>query len=253
MINIDLSGKTALVTGGNIGIGRAIALILAEAGADVAITYLTHADDSTVNKIKQLGRKSLALPLDASNSAEVNKAVTAVAQEFDGHIDILVNNAGGLVKRLGVEEMSDEHWHKVIDINLTSAFYCTRAVLPYMNRGWGRIVNMSSVAAHNGGGNGSVAYATSKGAINSFTFGLAKELAPRGILVNAVAPGLILDTPFHETFTPPEAQRATIESIPLKRPGLPEDVAKLVLYLSSDLASFVTGDVAGINGGVYFA
>jgi 3-oxoacyl-[acyl-carrier protein] reductase len=253
MWNIDLSGKTALVTGGNIGIGKAIALALAECGADVAITYLTHTDESTFTRIRNLGRKCLALPLDATNSAEVNKVVSTVANEFGGHIDILINNAGGLLKRVSLEEMSDEHWHNVLDVNLTSTFYCTRATLPYMNRGWGRIVNMSSLASHNGGSAGSIAYATSKGGVNSFTFGLAKELAPRGILVNAVAPGLILDTPFHETFTTPEAQRATIESIPLKRPGMPQDVAKLVLYLASDLASFVTGEIAEINGGAYFA
>jgi 3-oxoacyl-[acyl-carrier protein] reductase len=253
VVKIDLSGKTALVTGGNIGIGQAIALALAEAGADVAITYLTHTDESTVASIRKLGRKGIAVPLDATNSAEVNRVVSEVAQEFGGHIDILINNAGGLLKRVTIEEMSDEHWHKVMDVNLSSAFYCTRASLPYMNRGWGRIVNMSSLASHNGGSAGSTAYATSKGAINSFTFGLSKELASRGILVNAVAPGLILETPFHETFTPLEAQKLAISNIPLKRPGLPEDVAKLVLYLASDLASFVAGEVVEINGGAYFA
>jgi 3-oxoacyl-[acyl-carrier protein] reductase len=149
--------------------------------------------------------------------------------------------------------MSDEHWHKVINLNLSSTFYLSRAVIPFMQRGWGRIINISSVAARNGGGNGSAAYAASKAGMNAFTAGLAKELASKGITVNAVAPGLILDTPFHETFTPKESQLASIEGIALKRPGKPEDVAGTVLYLASDLASFVTGEVAEINGGAWFA
>lgn len=252
-MRIDLSGKTALVTGGNIGIGRAIAVALAESGADVALTYLSHGGEETVHAIEALGRRGLALRLDASNSAEVNRMVAQVAEAFGGHIDILVNNAGGLVKRIRIEDMDDEVWRRVMDINLTSAFYCTRAVLPYMNRGWGRIVNNGSIAGHHGGGNGSVAYAAAKGAIHTFTHGLSKEVAARSITVNAVAPGFILDTPFHETFTPPESQRASIQQTPLKRAGTPGDVAGAVLYLCSDLAAFVTGEVIEVNGGLWFA
>jgi len=157
------------------------------------------------------------------------------------------------VGRVPVAEMDDAHWHKVIDLNLSSAFYCTRAVLPYMTTGWGRIVNVSSLAAQNGGGAGAMAYSASKAGMLGMTRGLAKELAPQGITVNAVAPGLILDTPFHETFTSEENQRTTIESTPLKRPGTPDDVAGVVVYLASDLASFVTGDTTAINGGTWFA
>ena len=252
-MKIDLNGKTALVTGGNIGIGRAISLALAEHGANVVLTYLSHAEDTTLPRIKESGREGLALKMDATSSAEVKRVMQEAAQFLGGHIDILVNNAGGLIGRVPIAEMSDEHWHKVMDLNLSSTFYCTREVMSYMNTGWGRIINMSSIASHNGGGNGAVAYATTKAAINCFTVGVAKELASRGITVNAVAPGLILDTPFHETFTPPEAQQAAIAGIPLKRPGLPDDVAGAVLYLASDLASFVTGEVIEINGGAWFA
>lgn len=252
-MQIDLTGKTALVTGGNIGIGRAIAMSLAESGADVAITYLSHDRDEPTHAIEALGRRALALRLDATDSAAVNRTVAQVAEAFDGHIDILVNNAGGLVKRIHIEEMDDETWRRVVDINLTSAFYCTRAVLPRMYRGWGRIVNNGSIAGHHGGGNGSVAYAAMKGAIHTFTRGLSKEVAARGITVNAVAPGLILDTPFHQKFTPPEAQEASIQQTPLKRAGHPHDVASAVLYLCSDLAAFVTGEVIEINGGLWFA
>jgi 3-oxoacyl-[acyl-carrier protein] reductase len=253
MTTIDLTGKTALVTGGNVGIGKSIALALAGAGADVALTYRTHDGTETVDAITALGRKAALLPMDAMDSAAVRRAVDAAATQLGGRIDILVNNAGGMVGRTKISEMTDEFWRQVIDLNLSSTFYCTREVLRYMTGGWGRIVNIASLAGENGGGVGAIAYATAKAGMIGMTRGLAKELAPRGILVNAVAPGLILDTPFHERFTPPDAQRAIIESIPLKRPGLPHDVAGVVLFLASDLAGFVTGDSVGINGGVWFS
>jgi 3-oxoacyl-[acyl-carrier protein] reductase len=253
LTHIDLSGKTAFVTGGNVGIGKAIAVALARCGANIALTYLSHAGQETVMEIQTLGRTAVALPMDATDSVNINRVVAEAAGHLGGHIDILVNNAGGLVGRVPVAEMDDAHWHKVIDLNLSSAFYCTRAVLPYMTTGWGRIVNVSSLAAQNGGGAGAMAYSASKAGMLGMTRGLAKELAPQGITVNAVAPGLILDTPFHETFTSEENQRTTIESTPLKRPGTPDDVAGVVVYLASDLASFVTGDTTAINGGTWFA
>ncbi len=251
-MQIDLTGKTALVTGGNTGLGRAIALALAEAGADVALTYFSHSGEETADAIRALGRKALALRLDATDSVEVSRVMAEVAAALDGHIDILVNNAGHMVGRVPIAEMSDEHWRKVLDVNLSSAFYCCRAALPYMHTGWGRIVNMSSLAGRNGGGAGAVAYAAAKAGLLGFTRGLAKELAPRGITVNAVAPGLILETPFHDTFNTEEGKRATIATIPLKRGGVPDDVAGAVLFLASDLASFITGETTEINGGVWF-
>ena len=151
-----------------------------------------------------------------------------------------------------IAEMDDAHWHKVIDVNLSSAFYCCRAVLPYMHTGWGRIVNMSSLAGCNGGGPGAMAYSAAKAGLLGFTRGLAKELASRGITVNAVAPGLILETPFHDTFNTEEGKRATVATIPLRRGGVPDDVAGAVLFLVSDLASFITGETTEINGGVWF-
>jgi 3-oxoacyl-[acyl-carrier protein] reductase len=252
MMDINLTGKTALVTGGNTGIGQAIALALAQVGADVALTYFSNPGEQTVMAIHALGRKSLALRLDATNSVEVNRVVPELARALDGHIDILINNAGHMVGRVPIAEMSDEHWHKVINVNLSSAFYCTRAALPYMRPGWGRIVNMSSLAARNGGGPGAVAYATAKAGLLGLTRGLARELAPRGITVNAVAPGLILETPFHDTFNTKEGKQAAIATIPLRRGGVPNDVAGAVLFLVSDLAGFITGEITEINGGAWF-
>jgi 3-oxoacyl-[acyl-carrier protein] reductase len=254
-MDLDIAGKTAFVTGGNIGIGRAVSLALARCGADVALTYYSHRAEGqeTVDAIQKLGRTAIALPLDATNGQQVNNVVGQAAQALGGHIDILMNNAGHLVGRSSIAAMTDEHWFKTINVNLTSTFFCTRAVLPYMNTGWGRIINMSSLAARNGGGNGATAYAASKAAIIAFTRGLCKEVADQGITVNAVAPGLILETPFHETFSTDAGIQGAINSTPLKRGGTPDDVAHAVLYLATELGSFITGEIIDINGGMYFA
>ncbi|RME09144.1 MAG: SDR family oxidoreductase [Ardenticatenia bacterium] len=252
-MKIDLTGKTALVTGGNVGIGAGIVRALAACGAEVALTYFSNreAAEKTVAEVQDLGGRAHMFQLDATKSEHVNQVVNDAAQALGGRIDILVNNAGHLIGRVPTSEMSDEHWHKVIDTNLSSAFYVTRATLPFMPEG-GRIVNMSSLAARNGGGNGAVAYAAAKAGILGFTRGLAKELAPRKITVNALAPGFIVDTPFHETFTGRENFDRIVQNIPLKRAGLPKDVAGAVLYFVSELGEWVTGQVAEINGGAWF-
>lgn len=134
-MKIDLTGRTAVVTGGNTGLGRAIALALAQAGADVAVTYFSNADDQTVNDIRALGRRSIALRLDATNSIEVDRVLGELAHALGDHIDILINNAGHLVGRVPIAEMSDAHWQQVIDVNLSSTFFCSRAVLPHMHMG----------------------------------------------------------------------------------------------------------------------
>lgn len=254
-MTLNLAGKTAFVTGGNIGIGRAVSLALARRGAEVALTYYAHGSqgEETAAAIRQMGRKAIAMQLDATDSDQVNDVAARAARTLGGHIDILMNNAGHLVGRSSIADMTDQHWFETINVNLTSAFFCTRAVLPYMNTGWGRIINMSSLAAHNGGGTGATAYAAAKAAVVAFTRGLCKEVADRGITVNAVAPGLILETPFHATFTSEAVVERVVGNTPVQRGGIPEDVAHAVLFFAAEDSSFITGETMEINGGAYFA
>jgi 3-oxoacyl-[acyl-carrier protein] reductase len=245
-MTIDLKGKTAVVTGGNTGIGRAISLALAGSGARVVATYFSSEFEPFASNLIS------GIYLDATDSEQVKTVMAEAAARLEGQIDILINNAGSLLGRVITSEMSDTHFHQVMDVNFSSAFYCTRAALPYMPAG-GRIVNLSSQAAHDGGGHGSVIYAAAKGAIISFTRGMAKELGPRQITVNALAPGFIANTAFHDTFTPPAVQEANVAKTPLRRPGTAADVANAALYLVSEMGAFVTGEVMEINGGLYFA
>ena len=217
----SLEGKTAVVTGAGVGIGQEVAIELARRGADVAITYFSHDGDVVADVIRELGRKANSFYLDVTNSDEVGRVLDEAARSLGGRIDILVNNAGGLVARQEVMSMPDEHWKQVVELNLSSAFYCTCAALRLMPKG-GRIVNISSLAARNGGGAGAVAYAAAKAGLVGFTVGLAKEVAGRKITANAVAPGFILDTPFHERFTPKDGQAATVASTPLAARRVPE-------------------------------
>ena len=254
-MNLSLEGKTALITGGNTGIGRSISLALAQFGADVVLTHYAHEAEAseTVHAIKLLGRKAFSLHLDATDSVEVNAVVKTAAEMLGGRIDILVNNAGSLVGRVPISQMTDEHWRRTMDLNLSSAFYAIRAALPYMEDGRGRIVNITSVSAHHGGGTGAVAYSVAKAGLIVLTRGLAKELAPRKITVNSVAPGLIVGTHFHEVYSTPEIVKAQTAGIPLGRAGTPDDVSGAVLYLVSDMAGFVTGVVTDVNGGAWFS
>jgi 3-oxoacyl-[acyl-carrier protein] reductase len=239
------TGRTALVTGGATGIGLGIAEAFLREGTRVAITRnASPVPDALADRV-------VAERMDATDSAEVTETVARLADALGGRIDVLVNNAGGLVARRATDGMDDEHWHHVIDLNLSSVFYVVRAALPFMAEG-GRIVNISSLAAHNGGGQGASAYAAAKAGVEGFTRALAKELGPRGIAVSAVAPGLILETPFHERFTPEADQQATIAATPLRRAGTPGDVAATTLYLASDAGGFASGTVVAVNGAAAF-
>ena len=247
-MKLDLTGKTAVITGGNIGIGKAFSLALARCGVKVVATYFT----SEFEEFAEEGQTIYGIPLDATDSEQVNDVMAQAAEKLGGKIDILINNAGGLLGRVKIPDMSDEHFHAVMDVNFSSTFYCTRAVLPYMPDG-GSIVNLSSLAAHDGGGNGSVIYSASKAAVIGFTRGMAKELGPRKITVNALAPGFIANTTFHNTFTPTAVQEAIVGKTPIQRAGTPDDVANAALYLVSEMGSFITGELMEINGGLYFA
>ncbi|NEE01917.1 SDR family NAD(P)-dependent oxidoreductase [Phytoactinopolyspora halotolerans] len=253
-MQLDLTGRRALVTGGGSGIGLAIARALAAGGADVAVHYASSKDgaETLAKEILDSGRRAVALPGDLTAASDANAVVAGTVDALDG-LDILVTNAGHLVGRSTVAQMSDEHWAKVMDVNVTTAFMTTRAAIPHLARSEaGRVVMMSSMAAENGGGNGSAGYAAAKAAVIGLARGLAKELAPDGVTVNAVAPGFIGQTAFHDTFTSPEARAGIVAGIPLGREGVPDDVAGVVAFLASSLSGFVTGQVIDINGGSQF-
>jgi 3-oxoacyl-[acyl-carrier protein] reductase len=243
-----LSGSVALVTGGAIGIGEGITEALAEAGADVAITWHQHPVERIEQAVTSRGRRALATAMDATDSASVCQAVRETVRCM-GRLDIVVANAGGLVGRVPLAEMSDSHWREVVDLNLSSAFYLVRASLPHLTDHRGRIILITSMAASTGGSGGAGAYAAAKAGLAGLTRALAKEVAVRGITVNAIAPGLILDTPFHKQFTQPADQERAITRIPLGRAGRPADVAGLVAYLASASSGFLTGQVINLSGG----
>lgn len=246
-----LAGRTALVTGGGVGIGRSIAIELARAGVRTAITYRTHEPDAELlGALASTGHEPHAVQLDATDEAAVNVFADELKGTL-GALDILVNNAGGMVKRARLAELDSDLWHEIMAVNLDSTYYVTRAVRAFLSDGRGRIINVASLAGHNGGGPGALAYATSKAALFGFTKGLARELAPLGITANALAPGFIDDTPFHATFTTDDARKQTVAGIPVGRPGVPADCAAAVLWLAGDGAGFVTGSIIDINGGVY--
>jgi 3-oxoacyl-[acyl-carrier protein] reductase len=251
-MQIDLTGKTALVTGGARDIGRAVSLELAASGAFVAVNYFGSADkaDDVVKTITGKGGKAVAIQADVSTSAGANKLVEEAAKAGGGQLDILINNAGGLVARKKMDEMDEAFWNQVIGLNLTSVFLVTKAALTRMRDG-GAIVNLASLAARDGGGGGAIAYSTAKGGVLTMTRGLAKELAPRKIRVNAVSPGLI-GTTFHDVFTKPEIRQAVASRTAAGREGTAEDVARTIVFLASDAAAYITGESIEINGGLYF-
>ncbi|WP_010203592.1 SDR family NAD(P)-dependent oxidoreductase [Salinibacterium sp. PAMC 21357] len=248
-----LQGATALVTGGGVGIGRAIAVGLAAEGARVALSYRSHKpEDSFLHELESAsGYAPLAIRLDATNEADVESAIAQVGAEF-GAINILVNNVGGLVERAPIAEMTHSLWNQVIAVNLDSLFLVTRHALAIMHADGGRIINIASLAGRNGGHAGATAYATTKAGIFGFTRGLAKELGASGATVNAIAPGFIEATPFHDRFTSAASKAATIATIPVGRAGTPEDVASAATWLASPSASFVSGIVLDVNGAQYF-
>jgi len=251
--NTKLSGKNILITAGAQGIGESITRHFIDSGANVAIHYFSSAD--TANELVTYaigkGQKAEAIGGDLTKEADATAMVEKTIEALGG-LDILINNAGSLVARRLLNEMEAEFWHKVMDINLTSMLFVTRAAAPYLAKNDNSsIINLASLAGRKGGHPGSLAYSTSKGAILTFTRALSAELGPQGIRVNAVAPGLILGTSFHDTHTTKESAAKTTAGIPIQRAGNAADVARAVLYLASEYDGFITGATLDINGGVY--
>jgi 3-oxoacyl-[acyl-carrier protein] reductase len=247
---LDLTGKVALVTGASSGIGAATARIFAELGARVAFTYHNNEKgaEQVRGDIEKSGAKALVIKADVRQSKEVRSMIDRTAKDL-GPIDILVNNAGSLVERQRIAQITDERWNEIMNLNLTSVMECCRIVAPSMaERKSGSIVNIVSIAGRNGGGPGALAYATAKGALITFTKGLARELAPQGVRVNGVSPGVI-DTPFHEVFSTPEMIRSFVTSIPMGRTGTSEECATAIAFLASNAASYITGETIEVNGG----
>lgn len=250
-----LKGKNAFVTGTSQGIGSAIAETLILRGCNVCLHYFS--SDEEPKKLQKMAeenqQKAICVQGDLTKEADVGKCVKA-GVDFLGSFDILINNSGSLVKRSTIEDITREYWTTLIDINLTTMMLVTKELLPHLNKEDGAsIVNVSSLAGRMGGHAGSLVYSTCKGAALTWTRSLAKELGPQGIRVNAVAPGFIDGTRFHEKHTTKESALKTIASIPLGRAGNSNDVARAVAFLASEYDGFITGSTIDINGGVYSA
>ena len=244
---MKLDNEVALVTGAGSGIGQAVAIELSKEGAGVAVNYAHNEEGAkrTAKIIKEEGGRAILIKADVTKKDEVKNMVDSALKEFN-HIDILVNNAGGIIARSPIAQITDELWDEMLGLNLESVFLCCRAVLPEMlGRKKGVIINTSSIAARTGGGPGAVPYATAKAAVDGFTRGLAKEVAAQGIRVTAIAPGVI-DTPFHKDR---ELMAKFAASIPMGRVGEPVEIAKMVVFLASDDASYITRGIFDVSGG----
>lgn len=252
-MNINLKGKTALVTGSIQGIGFETAKTLALAGARVVINNHMDPDElkAKADEIVALGGEAIGVIADCTNRATVTKLVEETVA-FGGGLDILVNTAGGLVKRVPVAEFDEAHFDTIMNVNLKTAFLVTSIAMPYIIKSEaGRIINFSSQAAHDGGGPGAAAYAASKGGVWTMTKGLIKEVSKYGVTVNAVSPGFIAGTAFHNTFTSKEVHDKVVGMVPLGRLGESQDIANVVLFLASDLGAYVNGQSIQVNGGLY--
>lgn len=252
-MNNKLTNKNVLITAGAQGIGEAITKQFIDSGAHVAIHYFSSSDTATklMEYAKSKGQKAVIVQGDLTKESDAISIVEKTIETLGG-IDILINNAGSLVERKRINEINTDFWNKVMDINLTSMMYVSKAASSHLiKQPNSSIVNLASLAGRKGGHAGSLAYSTSKGAILTFTRALSSELGPEGVRVNAVAPGLILGTSFHDTHTTKESADKTISGIPIQKAGNPDDVARAVLYLASEYDGFITGATLDINGGVY--
>jgi 3-oxoacyl-[acyl-carrier protein] reductase len=248
-----LRNKVAIISGGSRDIGRAVSVQLAKEGAKVVVNYFGNKAnaDETLALINAAGGEGIIVQADMTKADDVEKLVSAARAAFGDEIHILANVAGGLVARKSTEEMEEDFWDLIMNINLKSVFLAVKATVPFMPKG-ASIINFSSLAGRDGGGPGASAYATSKGAVMTYTRSLAKEFGPKGIRVNAVAPGMIA-TAFHDIFTKTEVRANVANATALKREGEANEVANLVVYLASNESSYITGTNIDINGGLSFS
>ena len=251
-MEIRFDNQVVLITGASTGIGAALARAFGKAGARVVVHYHASAEaaQSVLRDIQASGGQGYLVRADVTQPAQLKSMLDNVLDHW-GTVDILVNNAGGLIRRSSLPDMPDDVYQYIMDLNLTSVYQLCKLVIPIMQRqGHGNIINVSSVAARNGGGPGAAVYAASKGAVSTMTRGLARELAPFNIRVNALSPGIIL-TPFHERYSTPEQLAGLVKTIPMQRAGQPEECVGAVFFLASDaLSSYVTGQVIEVNGGM---
>ncbi|MDF1824796.1 MAG: glucose 1-dehydrogenase [Verrucomicrobiales bacterium] len=248
-----LPNKVAIVSGGARDIGRAISIELAKQGAKVVINYFGSREsaEETVAQIIADGGEAFAVKGDLTKAADAQALVEEATRHFGDQIDILVNNAGGIVARKTLDEMDEAFFNQVLQLNATSTFLLTKAVVKRMGRG-GSIVNLASQAGRDGGGPGAAAYATAKGAVMTFTRAMAKELGAKGIRVNALCPGMI-STTFHDVFTQDQVRKNVAAGTPLGREGTASEIATIVSFLASEEASFLTGVNMDTNGGLLFS
>lgn len=250
---MSLQGKIAVVTGGSRDIGRAVSLKLAQEGAKVVVNYFNNYDDAVVTAklIQEIGEEVIIVQGDMTKLSDIHNLVEKSIAAFGKKIDVLVNVAGGLFARKTLEEIDEEFYNLLMDVNFKSCVFVTQAFKPYLVKG-SSIINLASQAGRDGGGPGASLYAASKGAVSTFTRAMAKELGPEGIRVNALNPGMIA-TKFHDDFTKDEVRTKVAQSTPLRREGDADEVADLVVYLASEKSSFITGNNIDINGGLAFS
>lgn len=250
MAFLNLKNKRILVTGAGSGIGAATAKLFAEQGALVGVHYRSNIKgaEACLNAVKKHS-KGIMLQADLTQPDQVSTMADRFLDAFEG-IDILVNNAGDLIRRENIENASNEYQDKIYETNVKSVVMITQQLLPYLKISKGNIINIGSVAGHNGGAGGSGLYASAKAAVHTLTMAMAGEFAKFGIRVNSVLPGFI-ETPFHDRYSTSERKQAVAASTPLGRNGKPDDVANAILFLSSDVSSFITGEYIAVNGGLY--